>query len=75
MLLPFDLRPDRMGWSVIEVQTNRAASLGEVTLIGLSLEDAEQLVNGLNALELRCTNLARKSVLNDLGLARDRALV
>ena len=69
MLLPFDMRPDRMGWSVIEVETDRAASLDGVTLIGLSIEDAEQVVNGFNALELRCTKMARQSVLNDLGIA------
>jgi hypothetical protein len=52
-----------MGWSVIEVATDRAASLDGVMLIGLSLDDAETLVSGFNALELRCTKLARKSVL------------
>jgi hypothetical protein len=69
VLLPFDIRPDRLGWSVIEVATDRAASLDGVMLIGLSIEDAEQLVNGFNALELRCNSLARQSVLRDLRIA------
>jgi hypothetical protein len=43
VLLPFDIRPDRLGWSVIEVATDRAASLDGVMLIGLSIEDVEQL--------------------------------
>ena len=69
MLLPFDLRPDRVGWTIIEIAAERPASLDGVTLIGLSLEDAERLVNALNALELRCADLARRRVLDDRGIA------
>jgi hypothetical protein len=57
------------GQTVIEVESDRIASLGGVVLAELSLEDAERLVNALNALELRCANLARRRVLDDLGLA------
>jgi hypothetical protein len=57
------------GQTVIEVESDRIASLGGVALAELSLEDAERLVNALNALELRCANLARRRVLDDLGLA------
>jgi hypothetical protein len=74
VLLPFDIHPDRLGWSVIEIATNRPVSLDEVTLVGLSFEDAEQLVNAFNALELRCTNLARERVLDDLGITPQRRL-
>jgi hypothetical protein len=73
VLLPFDIRPDSMGWSVIEVANDRAASLDGVMLIGLTLEDAEQLVNGFNALELRYTNLAQQGVLHRLGSTAQHA--
>jgi hypothetical protein len=69
LLLPFDLRPDRVGWTVVEVATDRPAALDGVSLVGLSLEDAERLVDALNALELRCANLACRRVLDDLGVA------
>jgi hypothetical protein len=69
VLLPYDLRPDRVGWTVVEVETDRAALVGGVTLVGLTEEDAERLANALNRLELRCANLARRRVLDDLGLA------
>jgi hypothetical protein len=69
VLLPFDLRPDRVGWTVVEVATGRPATLDGATLVGLPLEDAEALVNALNALELRCADLARRRVLDDLGVA------
>jgi hypothetical protein len=38
LLLPFDIRADREGWSVVEVETGRPASFDGVVLIGLSLE-------------------------------------
>ena len=69
MLLPFDLRPDRVGWTVVETATDRPASLDGMRLVGLSLENAERLVNAFNALEVRCANLARRRVLDDLGVA------
>jgi hypothetical protein len=69
VLLPYDLRPDRVGWTVIEVKNDHAASIGGVALTELSLEEAERLVSALNALELRYTNLARRRVLDDLGMA------
>ena len=69
MLLPFDIRADREGWSVVEVESGLATSANGVVLIGLSLEDAEAAVNSLNALEVRCANLARRRVLDDLGTA------
>ena len=69
LLLPFDIRADRVGWTVFAVATGHAASLGEVPLVGLSLEDAEALANGLNAVEVKCADLARRRVLDDLGTA------
>ncbi|HEX8168695.1 MAG TPA: hypothetical protein VF601_23280 [Beijerinckiaceae bacterium] len=48
MLLPFDVRADREGWTVIEVETDRACVLDGLRLVGLLEEDAEALANGLN---------------------------
>ena len=69
MLLPYDIRVDRDGWSVVEVETDLPTKLDSVTLTGLSLEDAERLTNALNAMEVRCVDLARRRVLDDLGVA------
>jgi hypothetical protein len=69
VLLPFDLRPDRVGWTVVEVATDRPAAIDGASLVGLPLEEAEALVDALNALELRCADLARRRVLDDLGVA------
>jgi hypothetical protein len=60
MLLPFDLRADREGWTVFEIATDQAASLDGLPLTGLCLEDAEDAVNALNRLEIACRRTARK---------------
>jgi len=62
MLLPFDLRADREGWTVFEIATDEAASLDGLPLTGLCLEDAEDAVNALNRLEIACRRTARKMV-------------
>ena len=62
MLLPFDLRADREGWTVFEIATGQAASLDGLPLTGLCLEDAEDAVNALNRLEIACRRTARKMV-------------
>ena len=62
MLLPFDLRADREGWTVIEIATSWPAFLDGVPLTGLCLEDAEDAVNALNQLEIACQRTARKMV-------------
>ena len=59
MLLPFDLRADREGWTVFEIATDRPAFLEEVLLSGLCLADAEDAVNALNKLEIACRRTAR----------------
>jgi hypothetical protein len=69
LLLPFDIRADRVGWTVFAVATGHPASLDDVPLVGLSLEDAEAFANGLNAVEVKCADLARRRVLDDLGTA------
>ena len=69
MLLPFDLRADREGWTVFEIATDEAASLDGLPLTGLCLEDA---VNALNRLEIACRRTARKmlDLPHALGAAR-----
>ena len=62
MLLPFDFRADREGWTVFEIATDEAASLDGLPLTGLCLEDAEDAVNALNRLEIACRRTARKMV-------------
>jgi hypothetical protein len=62
MLLSFDLRADREGWTVFEIATDQAASLDGLPLTGLCLEDAEDAVNALNQLEIACRRTARKMV-------------
>ena len=62
MLIPFDLRADREGWTVFEVATDRPAFLDALPLTGLCLEDAETAVNALNQLEIACQRTAREMV-------------
>jgi hypothetical protein len=62
MLLPFDLRADREGWTVFEVASNRPAFLDGLPLTGLCLENAEDAVNALNKLEIAFHRTARKMV-------------
>ena len=59
MLLPFDLRADREGWTVLEVETDRPAVLEGEPLTGLCLDHAEDAVNALNKLEIACQRTAR----------------
>src|SRR3954465_9601556 len=66
MLLPFDLKADREGWTVLDVTNEMPALLDGLRLTGLCLEDAEQTVNALNALEIRCQKTARRKVLGEL---------
>ena len=69
MLLPYDCRADQIGWTVFEVETQRPVLINGLAIVGLELEEAEEIANGLNALELRCADLARRRVLDDLGTA------
>jgi hypothetical protein len=62
MLLPFDLRADRDGWTVFEIATDRPAFLDSLPLAGLSLDEAEDAVNALNKLEIACQRTARKMI-------------
>jgi hypothetical protein len=60
MLLPFDLRADREGWTVFEIATDRPAFLDGLPLTGLSLDEAEVAVNA--KLEIACQRTARKMI-------------
>ena len=46
--MPFDMRPDAVGWTVYDVSTGRSVVLEDVVLVGLELADADALVNLLN---------------------------
>jgi hypothetical protein len=65
MLLRYDLRPDREGWTVFDVTTDHPAFFEELPLVGLPLEDAETAVNALNAIEIKSLSAARRRVLDD----------
>jgi hypothetical protein len=68
MLLPFDVRADPVGWTVVDVATDRAAVLDGLTLSGLQLEDAESLVFSMNTFERQLEEAARRRVTEDLGV-------
>jgi len=53
MLLRYDLRPDREGWTVFDVTTDHPAFFEELPLVGLPLDDAEKAVNALNTIEIK----------------------
>ena len=59
MLLPFDMRLDKVGWTIVEVATNRPATMADLPLVELSLDDADRLVDELNAQEMRSRAKAR----------------
>jgi hypothetical protein len=42
------MRPDKIGWTVYEIDTGRPVSLGDLLLIELEHEDADALVDLLN---------------------------
>jgi hypothetical protein len=69
MLLPFDLRPDREGWTVFDVATDTPALLEGFPVIGVCLDDAEQTVDALNRIEIRCQKAARRQVADELLLS------
>jgi len=49
----YDMRPDSTGWTVYDVATDRPVVLDDVVLTGINFEDADTLVNLLNALDLQ----------------------
>jgi hypothetical protein len=69
MLLRYDLRPDREGWTVFDVTTDHPAFFEELPLVGLPLDDGEKAVNALNTIEIKSLSAARRRVLDDYGAA------
>lgn len=47
------MRADKTGWTVYDVATDRPIVLDDVVLTGISFEDADALVNLLNALDTK----------------------
>jgi hypothetical protein len=60
MLVRFDIRPDREGWTIYDRVTNEPAVVAGYVSVGLRFSDADELVDLLNTLEL----LKRKSTLH-----------
>jgi hypothetical protein len=44
----YDMKPDRVGWTVFDVETNKPAVLHGLILIEFAHEDADALVARLN---------------------------
>ncbi len=61
-LLRHDMQPDRTGWTVYDVLEGCPVCLGGVSLVGLSYEDANELVDVLNRQDLEIERQARQLV-------------
>jgi hypothetical protein len=57
------MRPDRTGWTVYDVLEGWAVCLGGVSLVGLSFEKANEMVDMLNRHDLEIARTARQLVL------------
>ena len=44
----YDVRPDRVGWTVYDVETSRPAILDDLVLVGLERQTADEVVALLN---------------------------
>jgi hypothetical protein len=44
----YDVKPDRVGWTVYDVETGRPAVLDSLTLVGLEHEAADETASLLN---------------------------
>ena len=51
-LLWHDMQPDRSGWTVYDMLEGRPVCLGGASLVGLTYEDANELVDVLNGQDL-----------------------
>ena len=60
MLVRFDIRPDREGWTIYDRTTDEPAVVDGYVSVGLSFEDADDLVDLLNTLDV----LRRKATLH-----------
>ena len=63
-LLRHDTRPDRTGWTVYNVTNERPVSLEGLLLVGLNLDQANEVVDVLNRQDLAIERRARQLVLD-----------
>jgi hypothetical protein len=59
-LVRYDIRPDRDGWTIYDRTTGETAVIEGFVSAGLSLDDADDLVDLLNTLDI----LKRQSTLH-----------
>jgi hypothetical protein len=52
MLVRFDIRPDQQGWTIYDRATGEPAVVEGFASVGLSFEDADDLVDLLNTLHV-----------------------
>ena len=52
MLVRFDIRPDQEGWTIYDRTTDKPAVVDGYVSVGLSFEDADDLVDLLNTLNV-----------------------
>lgn len=52
MIVRFDIRPDDRGWTIFDRMTGEAAVVDGVSAVGLSYEDADDLADRLNTLQV-----------------------
>ena len=49
----YDLKPDSVGWTIVDVTTGRPVLLDDLVLVGIDHDEADRLVDLLNAYDLR----------------------
>jgi hypothetical protein len=52
MLVRFDIRPDESGWTIFDRTTGQPAVIEGYVSVGLSYEDADDLTDLLNTLQV-----------------------
>ena len=57
------MKPDRTGWTVYDIIEGLPVRLGGVALVGISFEDANEMVDALNRRDLEIERAARRLVL------------
>jgi hypothetical protein len=52
MIVRFDIREDRHGWTIYDRLTNEPAVIDGYVSVGLTLKDADEIADLLNTLDL-----------------------
>lgn len=52
MIVRFDIRPDRNGWTIFDRATGEPVVIEGIASVGLSFDDADDLVDLLNTLHM-----------------------